>query len=196
MTASTIFSKLRWRIGGAAIAILLSAEIVTADTTPAPYTGQESRAIKALSDRETADLLAGHGMGYALAAELNNYPGPLHVLELADRLGLTPEQRIRGDVVFRAMQSQAKAIGAEIVAGEQKLDSAFAAATIDPPSLAAQTAALGQLYARARATHLAAHLEMKTLLTPQQIAAYDQLRGYSATSIAPPPTTPHNHGHN
>lgn len=195
MTASTMFFRLSRRIGYAAVAILLSAEIVTAEMTPAPYTGQESRAIKALSDRETADLLAGHGMGYALAAELNGYPGPLHVLDLADRLGLTAEQRTRVDAAFRAMQSQAKAIGAEIVAGEQKLDSAFAAATIDPTSLAAQTEALGQLYARARAIHLAAHLEMKALLTPQQIATYDQLRGYSATSIATP-ATPHNHGHN
>ena len=28
-------------------------------------------------------------MGLALAAELNGYPGPLHVLEMADRLQLT-----------------------------------------------------------------------------------------------------------
>ena len=32
-------------------------------------------------------------MSLALAAELNGYPGPLHVLELADRLGLSAEQR-------------------------------------------------------------------------------------------------------
>ena len=30
-------------------------------------------------------------MGLALAAELNGYPGPLHVIELADSLRLTPE---------------------------------------------------------------------------------------------------------
>ena len=32
-------------------------------------------------------------MGLALAAELNGYPGPSHVLELADKLELSAEQR-------------------------------------------------------------------------------------------------------
>jgi hypothetical protein len=35
-----------------------------------PYAGHETRPIKALSDREIADLKAGRGMGLALAAEL------------------------------------------------------------------------------------------------------------------------------
>lgn len=192
MTTTAMPIKLSRCLVGAAIAICLNTAIATADVTPAPYSGHESRAIKALSDREAADLLAGHGMGYALAAELNSYPGPLHVLELADRLGLTAEQRPRVDGIFLAMQAQAKTIGAEIVAAERELDAAFAAATIDPASLAAQTDALGRLYARVRATHLVAHLEIKELLTAQQIAAYDQLRGYSNAT----PTTSHNHGHN
>src|SRR5712692_7148759 len=38
--------------------------------------GQEGRAIKSLSAEETADLLAGRGMGAARAAELNHFPGP------------------------------------------------------------------------------------------------------------------------
>ncbi|WP_112664040.1 hypothetical protein [Microvirga flavescens] len=39
------------------------------------YAGLETRAVKALSDQQVADLRAGRGMGYALAAELNGYPG-------------------------------------------------------------------------------------------------------------------------
>ena len=172
-----------------------SAQVASlADTAPSPYAGQESRAVKALSERETADLLAGRGMGYALAAELNRYPGPSHVIELADKLALTAAQRKGTQEVFEAMQSRAKAIGAEIIAAEQKLDTAFAAGTIDQASLSAQTGILGQLYGRVRATHLAAHLEMKTLLTPEQIAAYDHLRGYSAPSPGAAPA-PLNHGH-
>ncbi len=34
-------------------------------------------------------------MGLALAAELNGYPGPAHVIELADSLELTEAQRTR-----------------------------------------------------------------------------------------------------
>jgi hypothetical protein len=41
-----------------------------------PYAGLEARAIKALSEQQIADLEAGRGMGMALAAELNGYPGP------------------------------------------------------------------------------------------------------------------------
>ena len=49
-----------------------------------PYAGMQARPIKALSEQQVADLAAGRGMGLALAAELNGYPGPSHVLELAD----------------------------------------------------------------------------------------------------------------
>lgn len=168
--------------------------VSAADTTPSPYAGQETRSIKALSERDTADLLAGRGMGYALSAELNRYPGPLHVIELADNLGLTTAQLERINAVFSSMQAQAKTLGGEIIAAERQFDTAFAAGTIDRSSLISQTAQLGQLYGRLRAIHLAAHLEMKTLLTPQQIAAYDHLRGYSAPSPGAAPA-PHNHGH-
>ena len=50
----------------------------------------QTRSIKALSDQQIADLGAGRGMGLALAAELNGYPGPSHVLELADKLDSRP----------------------------------------------------------------------------------------------------------
>ena len=56
--------------------------------TTSPYTGEEQRAIKALSEEEIKDLLEARGMGLAKAAELNSYPGPLHVLQLAAE-GLT-----------------------------------------------------------------------------------------------------------
>ena len=49
-----------------------------------PYAGMQQRALKALSEDQIADLRAGKGMGLALAAELNGYPGPIHVLELCD----------------------------------------------------------------------------------------------------------------
>ena len=54
---------------------------------PRPYAGMQDREIKALSAEERAALLEGQGMGLALAAELNGYPGPVHVLELGDARG-------------------------------------------------------------------------------------------------------------
>ena len=73
-----------------AAALILTA---TAANAQAPYGGMQIRPIKALSEQQIAHLGAGRGMGFALAAELNGYPGPSHVLELADRLELTAGQR-------------------------------------------------------------------------------------------------------
>ena len=39
-----------------------------------------SSPIRGLSEQEIDDLTNGRGMGLARAAELNGYPGPLHVL--------------------------------------------------------------------------------------------------------------------
>lgn len=142
------------------------------------YVGQQSRAIKALSTQEVDDLLAGRGMGTARAAELNRYPGPAHVLELRDRLGLTPEQVNRTHAIHAHMQAQATAAGQRVVAAERTLDEAFAKGAIDEASLTARVREAGQRQAEFRLSHLQAHLEMKSLLTPEQVARYDDLRGY------------------
>ena len=78
------------RIWISAALLLTSAAVANAQT---PYAGMQTRPIKALSEQQMADLSAGRGMGLALAAELNGYPGPSHVLELADRLELSADQR-------------------------------------------------------------------------------------------------------
>jgi hypothetical protein len=63
------------------------------DECPNAVGRDATRSIKALSEQQVSDLGAGRGMGLALAAELNGYPGPSHVLELADKLGLSADQR-------------------------------------------------------------------------------------------------------
>jgi hypothetical protein len=75
------------------------------------------------------------GMALAKAAELNGYPGPLHSLELADKLGLSPEQlRAIKDIKARE-EAAARPLGAEIVAAERELDQDFAKHMIDPAKL-------------------------------------------------------------
>ena len=64
------------RIRISAALVLISAAVANAQT---PYAGMQTRPIKALSEQQVADLGAGRGMGLALAAELNGYPGPSHV---------------------------------------------------------------------------------------------------------------------
>ena len=81
-----------------------------------PYVGQEYREIKALSTQEISDYISGRGMGLAKAAELNGYPGPAHVLELATQLNLTADQKLKTEAIFRSMQARAIPLG--IVEGD------------------------------------------------------------------------------
>src|SRR5712691_2403837 len=143
-----------------------------------PYTGFEVRSIKALSEQQIADLRAGRGIGLALAAELNGYPGPMHVLELADSLDLSDQQRAKMQEVFAAMKAEAIPLGEKLIAQETALDKQFASKTITPASLAASTVAIGATHGALRQTHLKYHLFTLEVLTPAQIRRYAELRGY------------------
>jgi len=143
-----------------------------------PYAGQEQRRIKALSEADIRGYLNGEGMGYAKVAELNHYPGPRHVLELAEQLGLTAEQKARTQAIFEEMRRRAVELGEKIVAGEAELDRLFADRVVDEARLQHALHQLAQLQAELRATHLRAHLAMREVLTEAQIATYDRLRGY------------------
>ena len=156
--------------------------------TPSPYAGQQARSIKALSDGDIAALLKGEGMGLAKAAELNGYPGPAHVLSLAKQLGLTESQIEQVTVIRDRMSAAAKPLGAELIDHEQALDQLFAKGEITPDRLAAETAAIGELQGRLRSVHLAAHLETRAALNPDQTALYRRLRGYGS-----PAAPPHHH---
>lgn len=145
-----------------------------------PYAGLEKRAIKALSAQQTDDLRAGRGMSLALAAELNGYPGPLHVLELAQPLALTPAQRTRTEALMAEMKEGAQALGARIIEAEQRLDALFASGEATLPRVAAATAESAALQGKLRALHLRYHLAMQDLLSPEQVARYNALRGYRA----------------
>ena len=160
------------------IALLMLATAPASAQQHQPYGGMQSRPIKALSDEQIADLRAGRGMGLALAAELNGYPGPLHVLEHADALGLTAEQRARTQALFDAMKTEAIALGEKLIAEESALDRAFAGRSVTPESLAQGTAAIGAIQAALRATHLRYHLAQVEVLTPEQVRRYAELRGY------------------
>jgi Spy/CpxP family protein refolding chaperone len=143
-----------------------------------PYAGLQQRGVKALSDQQLGDLQAGRGMGLALAAELNGYPGPLHVMELADRLQLSSDQaqRVRG--LYEAMKSEAIAVGEKLIAAELELDRQFAERKITPAVLASLAAQIGERQGELRAVHLKYHLTTAELLTPDQKRRYGELRGY------------------
>jgi hypothetical protein len=147
-----------------------------------PYAGLQEREIKALSAEERTALLEGQGMGLALAAELNGYPGPVHVLELADALQLTGEQRHATQQLMQAHKAEARDLGAQVLAAEGELDRAFAGRRIDDAEIARLTGRIGELQGRLRAAHLRTHLKQAALLTTQQVAQYQRLRGYATAA--------------
>lgn len=175
-------SRPAFRLAAAASAVTaLLALAAAAGAQLSPYAGgHEDREIKALSPEETEELLSGHGMGLALPAELNGYPGPKHVIELADELELSEEQRDAVSQVFDGMLRKAIDLGFEVVAAERRLDALFAQAEATPEALRAALEELEALRAELRYTHLAAHLETKALLTEDQVHRYIELRGYGA----------------
>ena len=162
----------------AILALALSPTMVIAQYQQ-PYAGQEARPVKALSAEQGADLRAGRGMGLALAAELNGYPGPLHVLEHADALALTAPQRASTQALYDQMKVEAVTLGEALIAEEAALDRAFASRAITPDGLVQTTAAIGRTQAALRATHLRYHLAQVEVLTPEQMRRYAELRGYA-----------------
>lgn len=148
--------------------------------TTSPYLAAQDRSIKALPADRVSGLLAGEGLGYALAAELNHYPGPRHVLDLEDSLSLTAEQRRLVEVAFRRMNDDARAAGAKLVRAEAKLDSLFATGQASEDNIRTAIDEAARHEAQVRYAHLSAHLKTNAALSPSQIAAYLRLRGYAA----------------
>ena len=164
--------------------LLLAAAVLTIGAAAAqtPYAGMQARPIKALSEQQVADLKAGRGMGLALAAELNGYPGPSHLLELADQLGLSDAQRNTVQGLFEAMKAETIPIGERLIAQETALDKLFAEHTVTPETLAAATAEIGITQARLRDAHLRYHLSTVPLLQASQMQRYAELRGYAESN--------------
>ncbi len=167
---------------------------ILARAETSPYTGLQDRSVKALSAQQIDDLRAGRGMGMALAAELNSYPGPAHVIELAGELQLSEAQLTSARTLFQEMQQTAVPLGTKVLAKETELDRAFASAQVNRDSLHGLLVDIARLQGELRFTHLKYHLAMRDLLSADQIAAYDRLRGYKN---APDklPDAPHDHHH-
>lgn len=179
------------RVLACAVVALAVPTVAVAQGDPSPYAGQEALDIKALSEEQATAYLEGQGMGYARAAELNHYPGPRHVLELADALGLDADQIGRVEEIHRAMKSRAVDLGAAIVERERALDGLFAGGAADVAGVNERVEEIARLEGALRGVHLAAHVETRAVLTDTQTARYDHLRGYRSD----PSDQTHDEGH-
>jgi hypothetical protein len=147
---------------------------------PSPYVPLQDRPIKALDAERIRALLAGEGLAYALAAELNGYPGPMHAAELGARIGLDQAQIAAARARTQTVKAEFRRLGAELAAAERALDAAFAERRIDPETLRRLVGESARLEGELRAAHLAAHLVQTAEMTEDQIRRYMAARGYAA----------------
>ncbi len=167
-----------WKHTLALSIVLLGGAAHADEKNTAPYAGAQTREIASLSESDLAELQAGAGWGLALPAELNGVPGPTHLLELSDEIGLTDTQIADLTDIRDRMRAAAITAGEAFIASEKALSDAFADGVPDASTLAELIEASGQARATLRYTHLSAHLETVPLLTDDQIAKYNVLRGY------------------
>ncbi len=155
---------------------------VEATPTPTAYSDLLLSDIRGIDAKTIAAYQKGEGAGLALPAELNGYPGPRHVLELADKLGLTEDQRQKIKALADEMLPQAIELGNQILSKERDLELAFRSSTIDENFLQQQVTSIAELQGKLRVVHLRTHLATVKILSPAQIMQYNMLRGYTTMS--------------
>lgn len=133
---------------------------------------------RVLAAQEEFDRVIAHGLGagLALAADQNGYPGPIHVLELKDRLHLTPEQETRMKALRDAMVAASRPKSAELLAAEARLRRLFADGRADESRVRAAVGEVERLRAELRLVHLLTHLPTRAVLTDEQRRLYHEAR--------------------
>lgn len=153
-------------------------KIARDENTPSPYVGQQHRPVKSLSADDMAELQKGGGWGLAKAAELNGVPGPAHLLELSDQIPLSSDQHAAITALYADMKENAIIAGNRLIEAEIALDAAFRAGGLTPEELEGLINTITQSLGRLRFVHLSTHLKTPEILSPDQIARYNSLRGY------------------
>ena len=148
--------------------------------TRSPYadTYDSDAPIRALSGELVEQIRQGQGASLALPAELNGLPGPLHVLDLADQLDLSPGQQAQVQDVYDRYLADAVPAGERYLAAAQALEEGLRSRAMLEEELSALVAEASRLEGELVTIHLTAHLRTAGVLTPEQIAIYNQLRGY------------------
>ncbi|MDE0094844.1 MAG: hypothetical protein OXS40_00490 [Gammaproteobacteria bacterium] len=145
---------------------------------PSSHGHSRGTEVASLTDEEVRLLRHGEGMGLARAAELNHFPGPKHLLDLAPKLGLSDEQIARIRAIHDRMKSEAVAKGEAIIMAEGHLADLFASGEPTAREMTRVTGHLGAMRGQLQAIHLLAHIEAARELSDIQIREYDRLRGY------------------
>ncbi|GAB5415266.1 MAG: hypothetical protein Cons2KO_28690 [Congregibacter sp.] len=158
-----------------------------------PHAGKQSREIAALDDSTLEAIRKGTGWGLAMPAEIRGAPGPRHVLDLAEPLGLGQEQVAKVTAVFEEMRRSAISKGEKFIGAERALEDFFQRSDLDQTHLAALVGEAGQARADLRLVHLSAHLKTLSVLSAEQVERYAELRGYTGGASDPCSQIPAGH---
>jgi hypothetical protein len=122
------------------------------------------------------NIATGRGFGMPFVADHNGYPGPLHLIELKDRLKSTPDQEAKAQVMMSAMFAESRPKSARLLDAEAKLAQLFA------NSMRAAVAEVEKAHTEVRLVHLMPHLTARDLLTGR---ATPEARWSAHRSIGP-----------
>lgn len=166
-----------WALG--MVPLTAHADDATHPGTPSDYAGLQARTIKSLSEQDIDDILHGKAWGLALPAELNGLPGPAHLLELKEDLGLSENQISRIESIYENMRKDAIEAGKNFIAAELALSRYFEKEDLNDIDMQRLLNDAAMARARLRYVHLSRHMMTPALLTPDQVRRYAVLRGYS-----------------
>ena len=118
----------------------------------------------------------GRGFGMAFVADQQGYPGPLHVLELKDRLRLSRDQEAKAEVLLAAMFAESRPKSARLLDAEAKLRRLFAGSRPDEAAVRTAVGEVETARADVRLVHLLFHVKMADALTDEQRRVYQEAR--------------------
>jgi hypothetical protein len=126
-------------------------------------------------DRNT--LLNGFEGDLGKTGEINSYPSPKSILELATTLNLSSIQKSRLSDIQSNTVARAKQLGKEIVQIENELYRAFQARIVNEKSCTDDAQQIGRLRGKLRGIFLNARIRAKAVLNESQISMYRQISG-------------------
>jgi Spy/CpxP family protein refolding chaperone len=161
------------------LAALLGGAVVTSGQHSHGHGGGHvggHRAAQACTTEFETVVGEGRGFGLAFAADQNGYPGPMHVLELKDRLALTAEQEAKARALMQAMFAESRPKSRRLLEAEAALRRLFAGTSADDAAVRAAVADVERARSEVRLVHLLTHLKTRDVLTAEQRRIYHEAR--------------------
>jgi Spy/CpxP family protein refolding chaperone len=138
--------------------------------------GDGHRAAQTCATEFDQVVAEGRGFGMAFAADQNGYPGPLHIIELRERLALTPDQVAKAEALMRAMFDESRPKSARLLSAEARLRRLFADGAANEAAVRTVVAEVERARSDVRLVHLLTHLRARDVLTESQRRLYHDMR--------------------